>query len=85
MKRVLKKGGTIVILTSIIKDITSRWISFDYDFPENQGKSFQQCETLKLLIKEGNIILHDYNRTDDEYKKAFKEAVLIVEKLHIPL
>lgn len=84
MKRVLKENGNIIIVTAIVSDIKNKWISFTYDFPENE-KPLDKCQKLKLLIKDNNIIFYDYNWTDKEYREAIKEANLDLEKLHIPL
>ena len=83
-KRVLKQNGFIIFVTSIVTDIKDEWLSFTYDFEEN-NKKLNKCQNLKLLIKDGNIILHDYNWTKKEYEKAIKKSGLTLEKIHIPL
>ncbi len=57
MKRVLKKDGAIIFVTSIVENIKNKWFSFDYDFEENK-KSLDACQKLKLLIKSKDIILY---------------------------
>ena len=83
-KRVLKQDGHIIFITSIVTDIKDKWLSFSYDFEEN-NKDLSKCQTLKLLIKDKNIILHDYNWSKKEYENAIDSAGLKLEKLHIPL
>lgn len=82
MKRLLKKDGHIVFVTSIVTDIKNQWLSFSYDFAENK-KDLSKCENLKLLIKDNNIVLYDYNWIDKEYKKAINDAGLcLVETIN---
>lgn len=83
-KRVLKEDGYIIFVTSIVTDIKDEWLSFTYDFEEN-NKELDKCQNLKLLIKDGNIILHDYNWTEKEYEDAITKSGLNLVKLHIPL
>ena len=52
-KRVLKSNGYVIFITSIVKNIKDKWLSFSYDFPEN-NKDLSQCQNLKLLIKYKN-------------------------------
>ena len=83
-KRVLKDNGHIIFITSIVKNIKDKWLSFSYDFPENE-KDLNHCQNLKLLIKEKNIILYDFNWLEKDYKKAINEANLNINKIHIPM
>lgn len=83
-KRVLKENGHIIFITSIVKNIKDKWISFSYDFEEN-NKPLDHCQNLKLLIKDKNIILHDYNWIESEYEYAIKKANLKIDKVHIPM
>jgi len=84
MKRVLKKDGVILFITAIVNDIKNEWVSFSYDFEEN-NKPLSKCTNLKLLIKDKDITLYDYNWTDNEYKKAISKAGLKLVKLHNPM
>ncbi len=83
-KRVLKDDGHIIFITSIVRNIKDEWISFSYDFPENE-KDLSYCQNLKLLIKDKNIILYDFNWLEEDYKKAIAEAGINVEEVHIPM
>lgn len=83
MKRVLKPNGKIVFLTSPATDFTGDWLSFSYNFPEND-KVFKSGDLVKLLIKP-DIILYDYFWSGEDYKKAVKRAGLQIEKIHVPL
>ena len=83
-KRVLKDKGHVIFITSIVKNIKDKWLSFSYDFPENH-KDLTHCQNLKLLIKDNNIILHDYNWTNDDYERAIKDSGLRIKEIHIPM
>lgn len=84
MKRVLKDDGCIIFITSIVTNIKDRWVSFSYDFAEND-KPLNKCQQLKLLIKNKNIIFYDYNWTDKEYRDAINMANLQIKDVHIPM
>jgi ubiquinone/menaquinone biosynthesis C-methylase UbiE len=84
MKRVLKKDGIIVFVTSSMESPRGNWVSFSYDFPENK-KTINSGDTVKLLIRGTNVILYDYYWTDDDYKKVFSGAGLRAIKIHKPL
>lgn len=84
MQRVLKKDGHIIFITSIVTDIKHQWVSFSYDFEEN-NKPLHKCENLKLLIKDKNIILYDYNWVDSEYKEAISKAGLKLAETYTPI
>lgn len=83
-KRVLKPDGRFIFITNSITDCTGEWISFSYDFPENK-KELKSGDTLKLLIKNGNIVLYDYYWSEADYKSAISRAKLDLEKIHRPL
>jgi SAM-dependent methyltransferase len=84
MRRVLKPNGKIVFVVSIISDIKDNWISFDYDFPENQ-KKLNSGTVLKLNIKDSGIILYDYNWLEEDYLKAIHNAGLVLLDKYTPL
>jgi len=84
MKRVLKKDGFIIFVTSIVTNIKDKWVSFDYDFEEN-NKLLDKCERLKLLIKDKDIVLYDYNWTNEEYKEAIDKANLNLLRVYTPM
>lgn len=83
-RRVLKDNGHIIFITSIVRNIKDDWLSFSYDFKENE-KDLSVCQNLKLLIKDNNIILYDYNWLPNDYEKAINEADLKLSELHIPM
>jgi ubiquinone/menaquinone biosynthesis C-methylase UbiE len=84
MKRVLKTNGRIVFVVPIIKDIKDNWVSFEYDYPENE-KELKSGTILKLSIKNSGIILYDYNWLEDDYLRAIKNAGLVVIDKYMPL
>lgn len=84
MKRVLKKDGIIVFVTSSMESPKGNWVSFSYDFPENK-KPLNSGDTVKLLIRGTNVILYDYYWTDDDYKKLFNATGLKALQVHKPL
>ena len=83
--RLLKKNGIIIFVTSILTDYKSEFVSFDYNFPENNVLLTDHCTNVKLLIKEKNIILYDYNYTDTEYRQSIDEAGLELIELYNPV
>lgn len=86
MKRVLKPSGKIIFITSIVTDYKNDWVSFSYNFPEND-KPLNKCQNIKLIVKGSNssFPLYDYNWVDTEYRTAIKNAGLKVVKLHNPI
>ena len=85
MSRVIKDDGIIILVTSIITDYKSDFVSFRYDFVENNLPLQTHCHNIKLLIKDENIILHDYNYTYKEYCTAIDRADLSVKEMHTPM
>ena len=83
-KRVLKPSGHIIILTSSMEGYKGDWVSVSYDFPENK-RQFESGETVKLLIRGTNVILHDYYWTDQDYRDAFTKIHLRLIELHNPI
>ena len=84
MKRVLKKDGIIVFVTSSMEAPRGNWVSFSYDFPENK-RVINSGDRVKLLVRGTNIILYDYYWTDDDYKRVLSNADLVPVKIHKPL
>jgi WD40 repeat protein/SAM-dependent methyltransferase len=84
MERVLKVGGCIMIVTVPARDFRGDWVSFDYDFPENE-RDFASGDTVKLRIRGTDVVLYDYYWTDVDYREAFLSAGLSVEQVHLPL
>jgi hypothetical protein len=60
------------------------WVSLSYDFPEND-RPLQSGDTVKLLIRDIGVTLHDYYWTEDDYTRAAERAGLVLIKLHKPL
>lgn len=85
MRRLIKDDGIILFVTSIVTDYKSDFISFSYDFDENNLPLQTHCHNIKLLIKDENIVLYDYNYTYEEYCTAIKRAGLSIKEMHAPL
>lgn len=85
MKRVLKKDGFIIFVTSILTNHKDRFISFDYDFEENDFSLLDRCHYVKLRIKSRDIVLYDYNYTEAEYLKAIEQSKLVVKEVYTPI
>src|SRR5205085_2695700 len=84
MKRVLRKDGVIIFVTSSLEAPTGSWVSYSYAFPENR-KPLQSGDTVKLLIRGTNVILYDYYWTEEDYKRVAEAAGLALVRLHKPL
>jgi SAM-dependent methyltransferase len=84
MKRVLRKDGTIIFVTSSTEAPTGNWVSLSYAFPEND-KPLKSGDTIKLLIQGVDVVFHDYFWTDEDYSGAAERAGLSLAKLHKPL
>ena len=84
MKRVLKRDGYIVIVTSPTESYNANLVSFSYNFPENR-KPIQSGETVKLLIKGTNVILYDYYWTEQNYQQVFANVGLNITETLKPL
>ena len=84
LRRVLKKDGKIIIVTSIVENVKEKWGAFTYDFKENEHP-LRSGDPLKLLIYDSNIILYDYNWFEDDYYKVFDQSGLAVDERYTPL
>jgi SAM-dependent methyltransferase len=84
MKRVLRKDGTVIFITSSMEASEGDWVSLSYSFPEND-RPLRSGDTVKLLIRGIDVVLHDYYWTDDDYTQAAKRAGLKLAKIHKPL
>lgn len=84
MKRVLKRDGSITIVTSPSECYQANLVSFSYDFPENK-RIIQSGETVKLLIQGTNIFLYDYYWTEQDYERAFNNVGLRFAEILKPL
>jgi SAM-dependent methyltransferase len=84
MKRVLRKDGIIIFVTSSTEATAGNWVSLSYAFPEND-KPLRSGDTVKLLIQGVDVVFHDYFWSEDDYIGAAERAGLILAKLHKPL
>jgi len=84
MKRVLRKDGIIIFVTSSTEATEGHRVSLSYSFPEND-KPLQSGDTVKLLIQGVDVVFHDYFWTEEDYSGAAERAGLILAKLHKPL
>lgn len=84
LKRVLRKDGIILLVTSSTEATEGTWVSLSYAFPEND-KSLQSGDTVKLLIQGIDVVLYDYFWTEEDYIGAAQRAGLDLAKLHKPL
>lgn len=84
LKRVLRKDGIIILVTSSTEATEGNWVSLSYAFPEND-KLLQSGDTVKLLIQGIDVVLYDYFWTEEDYVGAARRAGLDVAKLHKPL
>jgi len=84
MKRVLRKDGTIMFVTTSMEAPKGNWVSMSYAFPEND-KPLHSGDTVKLLLHGIDVVLHDYYWTDDDYIRAAERAGLRLVKFHKPL
>ncbi|MCY1127250.1 class I SAM-dependent methyltransferase [Frigidibacter sp. RF13] len=84
LKRVLKKHGIIILVTSSTEATEGSWVSLSYAFPENE-KALQSGDTVKLLIEGVDVVLYDYFWTEEDYVRAAEDAGLALAKLHKPL
>jgi len=84
IKRVLKPDGRIVLVTGPIDGIEGNWVSFSYDFPEND-KVITGGDTVKLQIRGTPVVLYDYYWSDEDFRRIFQDVGLMLVELHKPL
>lgn len=84
MKRVLRRGGTIMFVTTSMEAPEGDWVSMSYAFPEND-RPLHSGDTVKLLLHGIDVVLYDYYWTDDDYRGAAERAGLTLVRLHKPL
>ena len=84
MKRVLRKSGIVVFVTDSMEAHGGNWVSLSYSFPEND-RPLQSGDTVKLLIRGIDVVLHDYYWTEDDYGNAAERAGLKLAEIHKPL
>lgn len=84
MKRVLRKDGVVVFVTDSMDASKGDWVSLSYAFPEND-RPLRSGDTVKLLIRGIDVVLHDYFWTEDDYSGAAERAGLTLATIHKPL
>ena len=84
MKRVLRRDGIIIFVTSSLEAPTGSWVSYSYAFPENR-KPLHSGDTVKLLFRGTNVTLYDYYWTEEDYNRVAEGAGLSLVRLHKPL
>jgi len=84
MKRVLKKDGVIIYVTAPAAGYEGNWVSFSYDFPEND-KTFRSGDMAKLLIRGSGVILYDYYWTEQDYIQVANKVGLKLVEIHKPI
>jgi WD40 repeat protein/SAM-dependent methyltransferase len=84
IKRVLKADGRFVLLTGPIDRIKGNWVSFSYDFPEND-KVFSSGDTVKLQIRGTPVVLYDYYWPDEDLRRVFGDIGFKLFEMHKPL
>lgn len=84
MKRVLKRDGFIIIVTTPTEHYKANWVSFSYDFPENK-RAIHSGEAVKLLIRGTGVILYDYYWTEQDYEQVFNHVGLRMTEILKPL
>ncbi len=83
MRRVLKRGGIILNITSTPQVYSHNWASFIGDFPEN--KKAKSGDKVKVVIRDSKMIVYDYLWEDSDYQDIFRQAGLQLLKIHKPL
>jgi SAM-dependent methyltransferase len=84
MGRVLRDDGTVIFVTDSMEASKGTWVSLSYAFPEND-KPLRSGDTVKLLLRDIDVVLHDYYWTEDDYTGAAERAGLALITLHKPL
>lgn len=84
MKRILTKNGIIVFVTLPVEGFKGDWVSFSYDFPEND-KNLKSGDKVKVFIRETDIILNDYFWTEQDYRAVIEKAGLRLVDLLKPM
>jgi SAM-dependent methyltransferase len=84
MKRVLRKEGAVIFVTDSMEASKGTWVSLSYAFPEND-KPLRSGDTVKLLIRGIDVVLHDYYWTEGDYCGAAERAGLALATIHKPL
>ncbi len=85
INRALKAHGVICVVTSSPTSYKGDWVSFSYNHTDPDNHKKNSGDTVKVLIKDTNIILHDYYWSDLDYRNAFCRAGFQVLDTHKPL
>ena len=83
MRRILKKAGVIINITSTPDLHSHNWASFITNFPENRNT--KSGDRVKINIRDTNIIALDYVWGDSDFKDVFKKSGLNLIKTLKPL
>ncbi len=86
LKRVLKKGGAIILLDSTPELYTNEWASFSTkNFPEN--KTARSGDVVKVIMNDipDKRPVEDVIWFPDDYKALFESANLKLVETHKPL
>jgi len=83
MKRVLKRRGVVINITSTPELYTRNWASFICDFPEN--KNAKNGDKVKVVVRGTDIAAFDHIWADKDYKEVFKRSGLKLIKIYKPL
>jgi ubiquinone/menaquinone biosynthesis C-methylase UbiE len=84
MKRVLRDDGVVIFVTDSMEASKGTWVSLSYAFPEND-RPLRSGDTVKLLIRGIDVVLHDYYWTEEDYSGAAGRAGLVLATIHKPL
>lgn len=84
LKRVLKNDGIVIVVTASTEATDGDWVSLSYAFPEND-RPLRSGDTVKLLLQDIGVVLHDYFWTEEDYIGAAERAGLTLARLHKPL
>jgi ubiquinone/menaquinone biosynthesis C-methylase UbiE len=82
IKRVLKKDGKIIIVTSTPEAHKNNWSSFICDLPEN--KRLKSGDRAIALVRGTNIKFRDYIWFNRDYEQVFRKAKLELVSKHFP-
>lgn len=75
--RVLRDDGRLFVVTNTPDFYAHRWVSCDVDFPENRPPLVPGRRVTARLMPEG-VQVHDYFWRDQDYRRAFAAAGLVV-------
>ena len=77
--RVLRRGGTLIVVTNTPEFYAGRWVSCEVDFPEN-APPLRSGQPVKVRLMPEGVELIDTFWSDDDYRAAFDAAGLKVEE-----